>query len=472
MEVLNVGATLQSGKFEIVKVLGQGGFGITYLARHKIIGSYFAVKEFFPKGYCGRDSTTSGIYVATAGNVDLVDKLRKRFISEVRNIIALDHPNIVKIHDVFEENGTAYYTMDYIEGTSIQEIVDTVGAFPEKKAIEYIKQVGSALSYIHNRKMTHFDVKPANIMVRDSDKRPILIDFGLSKQYGDQGHALSTLLMGVSKGFSALEQYAQEDMDEFSPQTDVYSLGATLYFMLSGRIPPEAIKLVGTSIEVPVTISSNVSSTIKWAMAPTKEARCPDVDTFLQKLQTGASETYFVGSRSKNNDDLATNQKNDSKNSNTPKIDDTSANSSRNTGHSSNDIGDRRIIDPSLKRKGMGRTIIVVLVVLFAIGAAVYFFRPYGDSDPENDPENVLLQGDFPRESANSEYPEPVTDSASDVSEKPATKDEGTAVKEENKNNINKESVEPSTEKMHKERDREKVSQPLLLDSLEYHEYY
>lgn len=295
---LNQGSTLQSGKYQIIKVLGQGGFGITYLARHTLLDDYVAIKEFFPKDYCNREETTSHISVATQSNRDLVDKLRNRFVSEARILSRLNHPGIVKIHDIFEENETAYYVMDFVKGRSLEDVIDNEGPMSESRAVDITRRVGSALDYIHQRKMTHFDVKPANIMMSESDGSPVLIDFGLSKQYNEKGHVMSTLLMGVSHGYSPLEQYLQDGIDSFSPQTDVYALAATLYTLLTGRRPPEAPKLAGTIIEVPVNISQPVANAIKWGMATARENRAQTIGQFLEALDNKSEPTSIISNGS------------------------------------------------------------------------------------------------------------------------------------------------------------------------------
>lgn len=278
---------LQNGKFRILHVLGQGGFGITYLAENVALGRRVAIKEFFPKDFCGRDETTRAITSFTGGNSELLERLKKRFLKEARNIAALDHPGIVKIHDIFEENGTAYYVMDYIEGENLNEMMKRDGAMPEARAVGYIRKVGETLSYIHGRNMTHFDVKPANIVVRRSDDMPILIDFGLSKQYDIHGDATSTLMQGVSSGYSPLEMYNPAGLTTFSPQTDVYSLGATLYFLLTGKVPPAATELVTDVIQLPSYLNPAVRNAIETAMRPGKAQRVESIDEFLFSLNNG-----------------------------------------------------------------------------------------------------------------------------------------------------------------------------------------
>lgn len=132
---LQAGTTLQNGKYKIIRVLGQGGFGITYLAGNTLLDKPVAIKEFFPKDFCGRDNT-SHITPGTQNNADTIEKLKSRFLKEAKNIAKLDHPGIVKIYDIFEENNTAYYVMDYIEGENLNDIVKRNGPLPEQKADE------------------------------------------------------------------------------------------------------------------------------------------------------------------------------------------------------------------------------------------------------------------------------------------------------------------------------------------------
>lgn len=288
---LKSGSRLQSGKYRIIRVLGQGGFGITYLAENILFERNVAIKEFFPKDFCGRDNT-SHLTLGTQNNAETVARLRDRFIKEAKNIAKLDHPGIVKIHDIFEENSTAYYVMNYIEGENLNEMVKRNGPLSESTAIKYIRKVGDALDYIHSRNMTHFDVKPANIVVRQKDDQPILIDFGLSKQYDMNGDATSTLMQGVSQGYSPIELYNAGSITSFSPQTDVYSLAATLFYLVTGTIPPQASSILNDGLTLPYGLSSAVVLAINSGMTIRKKDRPSSVYSWLETLPSNLSSGF------------------------------------------------------------------------------------------------------------------------------------------------------------------------------------
>lgn len=280
------GTLLRHNTFRIEKILGAGGFGITYLATDLNLMRFVAIKEFYPSGYCRResdDSLTAGSMNVT-GDRDMVGKMKAKFLKEARNIAKFDHPGIVKIHAAFEENNTAYYVMDYIEGQSLEDLVDRKGPLSVDQAAEYVRQVGDSLEYVHLHKINHLDVKPSNIIVRSRDDRPILIDFGLAKQYDSKGKQTSTTVMGVSHGFSPIEQYS--GIPNFSPQTDVYSLAATLYFLVSGKIPPDATVLSNTqNLVFPANFPPQLKGLIIKGMSVWSQ-RHQTVKQFLEHLSS------------------------------------------------------------------------------------------------------------------------------------------------------------------------------------------
>jgi serine/threonine protein kinase len=282
--VLPIGATLHNGTYRIDKVLGQGGFGITYLATDLSLDRLVAVKEFFPKDFCDRNATTSQVSLGTSGSEELVSKMKIKFLKEAKNIAKLSHPGIIKIYAAFEENNTAYYVMEYIKGESLSEKVKRNGSLSEAEALEYITKVGQALEYIHIRKINHLDVKPANIMIRHEDDEPILIDFGLSKQYDSEGNQTSTTPTGISHGFAPIEQYNVGGVKEFSPQADIYSLGATLYYLLSGTVPPQATSLIADPLTFPQSIPQRLTASIGKAMSLNKRERYASVSDFINDI--------------------------------------------------------------------------------------------------------------------------------------------------------------------------------------------
>jgi serine/threonine protein kinase len=180
--ILPSGSILQGGRYQIERELGHGGFGFTYLATQKGLNRKVAIKEFFVKDFCNRDENTSYVTVGTNSKKALVEKLKNKFINEAKSIRKLHHNGIVKVSDVFEENGTAYYVMDYIEGRSLSQLIDNKGRLTETETMRYIRKISETLKYVHSKNMLHLDIKPGNIMI-DEDDNPILIDFCTSKQY-------------------------------------------------------------------------------------------------------------------------------------------------------------------------------------------------------------------------------------------------------------------------------------------------
>ena len=278
MQHLQPGTTLQGGKYRIEKLLGQGGFGITYLAEQSLLKIKVAIKEFFIRDLCARDDSAS-VYSVTQS--DMVDRYRLKFIKEAQIIARFNHPGIVRVTDIFEENGTVYYVMDYVEGENLDEIIKREGALPEERALGYITKVAEALDYIHQHNVNHLDIKPSNIMIRKNDDQPILIDFGVSKQYDEHMDQTTTTPPGVSYGYSPFEQYKPGGVSTFSPQADIYALGATLYKLITGKTPPTASDLINYGIPPITNVSHNVRMAIEKAMQIRIENRPNNISEFV-----------------------------------------------------------------------------------------------------------------------------------------------------------------------------------------------
>ncbi|MCQ2288620.1 MAG: bifunctional serine/threonine-protein kinase/formylglycine-generating enzyme family protein [Muribaculaceae bacterium] len=288
MQTLLQNSLLQGGKYKIVRHISSGGFGNTYEGVHTMMDTRVAIKEFFPKVFCNRDENTSHIKVATQSNRDLVEKLRKKFIEEAKAIFKMNHSNIVKVYDIFEENGTAYYVMDYIDGNSLADMVNQRGALPEVEAVDYIRQVADALKYVHSLNRLHLDIKPGNVMV-DAKGHAVLIDFGASKHYDMESGENTSTLMGVNtKGYAPVEQSTQS-FTKFSPATDIYALGATLYKLLTGITPPDANLLMAkeeTLEPLPRSNSMSTRNAVLKAMTQIRAERPQTVDAFLALLDS------------------------------------------------------------------------------------------------------------------------------------------------------------------------------------------
>lgn len=285
---------LQVGKYKIVRFISSGGFGCTYEAEHILLKKKVAIKEFFVKDFCNRDETTSQISVGITSKTALVSKLKSTFIAEAQSLCSLEHPNIVHVFDVFEENGTAYYVMDYIDGPSLNDMVKKDGPMSEQKAVGYIMQVADALKYVHSQNRLHLDIKPGNIMVDENDKA-VLIDFGASKQYDEEGGENTSTLLGKTPGYAPLEQMGN-DVVKFLPSTDIYALGATLYKLLTGITPPSASLLASgeTLGEMPSSISAGTCNAILQSMQTNKMKRPQNIDEFEEMLSDNVDERTIL----------------------------------------------------------------------------------------------------------------------------------------------------------------------------------
>ena len=284
-EALTPGTTLQFGRYQIVNTLGQGEFCITYLAAQTGINRKVAIKEFFMKEYCDRSSTSNNITSGTSGSKEMVGRFKAKFIKEAQTIAAMENHHIVKIFDIFEENGTAYYVMEYLSGGQLLGELPSGTALDEQTAISHIRQICNALQYIHDRNILHLDIKPSNIMFRNSGEA-VLIDFGISKHYDDEGGSqTSSTPIGISRGYAPLEQYNKVGIAAFSPATDIYSVGATLYKMVTGQTPADANEVYEDGLgEFPIEVSQKTKNAITKAMEPRRKDRPQSIAEFLNLL--------------------------------------------------------------------------------------------------------------------------------------------------------------------------------------------
>ena len=286
---LQAGTLLRGDTYKIIRFIAAGGFGCTYEAVHVALKKRVAIKEFFVSDFCNRDYTGQ-VSVATDSKRDFVAKLKRKFYDEACAVASLKHPGIVSVNDVFEEKGTAYFVMDYIDGRSLADIVRAEGALPEARALGYIRQVCAALHYVHANNRLHLDIKPQNIMVDGAD-RAILIDFGVSKQYDEETGENTSTLLGHTPGYAPPEQ-AIGKLKKFLPATDIYALGATLYHLLTGTTPPASGDISSGEADLqplPAYISAATRKAVSAAMQIRKNDRPQSVSAFAALLGGGAS---------------------------------------------------------------------------------------------------------------------------------------------------------------------------------------
>ena len=284
MQELKQGTPLQGGKYIIKRVLGQGGFGITYLAEQVLLAREVAIKEFFIRNLCDRDSEGTLVSTTSQQSTIVAERYKQKFLKEANTISSLHHANIISIFDVFEENDTAYYVMEYIKGGSLQNLINRNHKMSESEAITCISYIASAVDYIHTHNINHYDIKPANILIRQ-DGTPVLIDFGISKSYDSSGNRMTTMPVGISDGYAPIEQYSNDGTLTFSPQADIYSLGATLYKLVTGQTPPSApARTSGETLLIPTDLKESTRRTIDSAMRLKRNERIDTAKAFLSML--------------------------------------------------------------------------------------------------------------------------------------------------------------------------------------------
>ena len=279
---LPVGVGLCNRKYVIESMIGAGGFGITYKARNTYSGGYYAVKEFFVRGRCARNSQNHSVTTSEMKEESFAKYLDK-FIEEGNLLTQFNHPNIVRVKEVFLENNTAYIVMEFVEGKTLQQTVKETGRLEYSLAVNFIAQLADAVNYTHSRNILHRDIKPENMIITP-DYRVILIDFGAARMFAhDQTQRHTTI---YTPGYAPLEQYSSTSRK--GSYSDIYSMGATFYYAMTGQDPIDSaarnIDPMPSPRELFPDIPEEADRTVMKAMQMESKNRHQSVPEFMNDL--------------------------------------------------------------------------------------------------------------------------------------------------------------------------------------------
>ena len=273
---------LLNGRYRIEKLIGQGGFGKTYKAHDEQDKLDICVKELFISGSSTRGQGNTVNSVPLAGIT--FESFKRKFLKEASELAKFNHPNIVRVVDVFEENNTAYFVMDFVEGETIKDRVKREGALPRKQAIDVMGQLLDAVQEVHKKGKLHRDIKPDNILLTPEGK-VVLIDFGNARNFSDGKTLTQTALL--TPGYAPWEQYAERA--KRTKASDIYSLGATMYFLLTGKKPLPAPDRMAEDLlaphEVNKRVDTQISSAVMLALQMKPKDRFQSVADFRSALQ-------------------------------------------------------------------------------------------------------------------------------------------------------------------------------------------
>lgn len=285
--------TILRGIYRVESQISNGGFGNTYEVVNIEFNERYALKEFFMKGINSREDDQTTVSVSIAENMAQFDEQREKFKKEARRLRQLKNPHIVRVHDLFEENGTCYYVMDFIEGESLAAKLKRTGEpLPEAEVRQLLIQILEALGEVHKNNLWHLDLKPGNIMINKEGK-VVLIDFGASKQMSTEGGATTSTALCYTPGYAPSEQ-VEQNMDKCGPWTDLYALGATLFNLLTAQKPPQGSDIQESPEQAfaPLSgVSQQMQSYVRWLMQPNRTKRPQSVAEAHRGLNARPSGT-------------------------------------------------------------------------------------------------------------------------------------------------------------------------------------
>lgn len=287
--------TMLNGKYKIVQSLGEGGFGITYKGIDTLLDMPVAIKEYYPNGYANRYSPKSLSVTLTEENIaDYFNEWKEKYLAEARTLARLnDIKGIVNVRDFFEENGTAYIVMEYLNGKTLKQCVDKDGVFEAEKIAKLMIPLLNSLNKIHEQGLIHRDISPDNIMYM-TDGTLKLYDFGAARDYSVQSQ--QTLSVMLKPGYAPQEQYRSKGNQ--GPWTDIYAICATMYFCITGIVPDDSLQRVFKDelklpSELGISIPAYIEEALIKGMAIKSEER---FRTTLELAQALAGEPKISGS--------------------------------------------------------------------------------------------------------------------------------------------------------------------------------
>ena len=283
-------ANYRNNEYEIEKPLGGGGFGITYLARDANLNLPVAIKEYFPNDLALRGPAHTVLVRAGQSEVqDQYDWGLERFLDEARALATFRHPNIVRVLRYFRDNGTAYIVMEYESGLALKRWVPQNAPLSQRSLLSIVRPLLDGLEQVHKSGFLHRDIKPDNIYVR-ADGSPVLLDFGSARRVTTNKELTNI----VSPGFAPFEQYHSQGNQ--GPWTDIYSIGAVMYWMVTGKKPMESASRVKNDAMMPATALAESSvfgeavlQAVDWAMQPEEGRRPQSVADFRVALESAGA---------------------------------------------------------------------------------------------------------------------------------------------------------------------------------------
>lgn len=278
---------LQNGKFLVGRVLGQGGFGITYVGKDNTLDIKIAVKEYYPRDYASRDHTLSCEVTSTDNDDGFFSKGKQRFLTEARILAKFNRESsIVNVREYFEQNNTAYIIMDFVDGETLKAYLKKQGRVEPQKLVSWFTPILEALEKVHQAGLIHRDISPDNIIVENG--KLILIDFGAARDT----HNTSTVSVMLKPGYAPYEQYSN-DISVQGAWTDVYAVCATMYECITGQTPQNSVSRMGCDnlrrpSELGISIPANIENALMKGMAVKAADRFQSIEDLLAAL-TGKS---------------------------------------------------------------------------------------------------------------------------------------------------------------------------------------